>query len=149
MVSQRIELDRIIAEIEQRAYRRGWDDAIRHVVNAAKDTLLPNDEARRIVSRKRREGSGQQVLLEIIHECPGLGGVELVAASEQRGTPIKERSLRTSLMRLKRLGEIINHRGKWYIAGQEPKGETVGPTLFAPTGHHHHTSEENDDTAAP
>lgn len=149
-MNPRSELDRIIAEIEQRSYRRGWDDAIRHIVNAAKVTL-PDGEAPRAASRRRREGSGQQVLVDIIRERPGLGGVELVAASEQRGTPIKERTLRTALIRLKRGGEIINRNGKWYVPGAEPKEEAVGPTLFAPSGHHHHTttSEDNDDAATP
>lgn len=58
--------------------------------------------------------SAQDTVWQIVQQQPGLRGVEIVTATEAAGKPVKERTVRTALHRLKKDGLIVNHNERWY-----------------------------------
>jgi hypothetical protein len=123
----------VVSEIEAEAYRRGFNDGLRAAVSAVKglrpdahkadaiesisattngagavqDTPFPNKP-------NLRENSDQMRVLKAIRSNPGMRGVEILRALESAGTPVHERTLRTSLGRLKRNKFIEQREERWY-----------------------------------
>ena len=60
--------------------------------------------------------AGQDLVYQTIARHPGLTGIEIVKKLEQQQTPVHERTVRTSLFRLRRTKppkiEIVE--GRWY-----------------------------------
>jgi hypothetical protein len=84
-----------------------------------------------MVARKPRD---MDIVLGVIQRTPGLTGQQLVERCEKEGTPVRERSLRTSLYRLKKIHQIYKQRDGWHASdpalpslpfhGEAPSGET-------------------------
>jgi hypothetical protein len=60
------------------------------------------------------------VVMKIVTERPGLRGVEIVGETEARGAPLKERTVRTALWRLKSARKIKNLDERWYLFDADP-----------------------------
>lgn len=58
--------------------------------------------------------SNNDIVLQAITNAPGLRGVELVGMMDNTAFSIPERTVRTCLHRLKKLGKIISVEGRWY-----------------------------------
>lgn len=72
--------------------------------------------------REPREGSDEAKVLEVIRAEPGGRGVDVV---NKLAPAVEERTVRTSLHRLKKKGAIFQEEGKWFaksIEGQTPGG---------------------------
>jgi len=59
------------------------------------------------------------VVLEIVKSKPGLRGIEIIDAAKVAGTPLKERTVRTALHRLKENESIRNLDGRWFVAASD------------------------------
>ncbi len=66
---------------------------------------------------RMRKNSDQMRVLETIRKTPGLRGIEIVRAIEMAGHIIHERTVRTALSRLTRIGMIEQREGGWYACG--------------------------------
>ncbi len=64
--------------------------------------------------------TAKDVVFNIISATPGLRGVQIVAATEKAGTPLKERTVRTALHRLKTADKIKNVDERWYLRDEDP-----------------------------
>jgi hypothetical protein len=135
------DLANFVSGIEEAAYQRGYNDAVRDAARALKRLRQEaqanrakeranghdsdNEEAREeiVVQRYRRmrANSDQMRVLKAIRATPGMRGVEIVRALEATGSPIHERTVRTALSRLN--DRYIEQRDdKWYEieTGQSP-----------------------------
>lgn len=129
------------AELEAAGYAKGYRQAIkdaRREFNAALDHMLrsldqPEAEEEKAVRtapegaltlwqritqepipRPQEKPSGQSHVLNMIALVPGLRGTEIVAALEAANTPVEERTARTALWRLKKLGAIEMRDNRWF-----------------------------------
>ena len=146
MTDSRAEMDRLLKQIEQEAYSRGYSDAIAAVTAAATaaaprmgDSAQPrvsasngNSDAKPDVDEAPR-GRGRPAtavasVRDAIFEKPGMKGADLVRHLEQRGTPVLERTVRSCLRRLKNV-EVRQREGRWY---PKRKPETENGALFRP-----------------
>ncbi|MBR0973664.1 hypothetical protein [Bradyrhizobium japonicum] len=133
-MNDRSKLDAFISEIEAAAYQRGVDDTWAKVRERAEKLqremaqfLLQHDEdaitdepegAEESAhdpdffdgSSEPREGSDQAKVLGVIRLQPGLRGTDIVKAL---GGNVHERTVRTSLHRLKRRGAIMKAGETW------------------------------------
>jgi hypothetical protein len=124
------DIARIIAQIERAAYQKGWNDALAHVVNVARNPMPPDQQQSlplHVANGKHDDGSsnGQPTMVEtvnnIIVQQPGLRGADIVSALHKK-MPDKQRksidrTARTAIMRLKKRHKIESISGKWYPAG--------------------------------
>ncbi len=123
MSNSREQIDRLLKQIEQEAYARGWAAAIAAL--QAKAPGLPNAESPQFKSEHPSNGSepvqrgrGRPAtsigrVRTAIFEKPGMRGVEIVTYLKEKGTPVHERTLRSCLRRLK--GRDADMRRKrWY-----------------------------------
>lgn len=124
----------VVSGIEAEAYRRGFNDGLRAAVSAVKglrpdahkaeatETVSPSGNGADINQHNTpfankpnlRENSDQMRVLKAIRSNPGMRGVEILRALEGAGTPVHERTLRTSLGRLKRNKFIEQREERWY-----------------------------------
>jgi predicted transcriptional regulator len=123
--------DQLAAHLESAGETKGYKNAIRdvrreitalldrlaadHTVPTSADTAtgnldLSNPKANK-ETRRPRQGSDQQRVLELIQKSPGLRGVEIA----QRLAPIHERTVRTALSRLKKRDKIEQREGGWHM----------------------------------
>jgi hypothetical protein len=65
----------------------------------------------------------QDIVLDVIRRTSGLTGQQLVERCEQEKTPVRERSLRTSLYRLKKAGDIYKQGEGWHA--RDPRSPTL------------------------
>jgi len=143
MSDPRDEIARIIADAEAAAYQRGWNDAVVAITDAAEQRRAPNivqnampasPMAEQPPARPGRPASNTvRIVSNIISKRPGMSGVEIVKAAQAVDGSIKERTVRTSLRRL-RLAKVIWRRaGLWYSktteksAAENANGEVLGP----------------------
>jgi len=136
-MNDRTKLDAFIAEIEAAAYQRGVDDTLAKVKTqigklqgemerifrdeftklAAADAPIAQDAAHDPDffdhNSEPREGSDQAKVLGVIRLQPGLRGTDIVKAL---GGNVHERTVRTSLHRLKRRGAIVKSGDTWLPA---------------------------------
>jgi hypothetical protein len=116
----------------ERGYRQGIKDARRSMGGALDDLLktpadseleaslplLPDDPVQ-IEKRVAGEALGNKKsaearVLDAIVLVPGQRGAEVVSLLEATGEPIKERTVRTALFRLKKSGSIGQIDGRWF-----------------------------------
>jgi hypothetical protein len=123
-MDQWAQLKAIIEDIEQRAYQRGWDDAVAHILKAAKSpslrSVLPSAA---IVPPHHSNQPMIDMVREIIRSHPGARGSEIVTEVQKvrPDQPRKslDRTVRTALMRLKKRGAIESRGGVWYASEKE------------------------------
>jgi hypothetical protein len=142
MTDPRDEIARIIADAEQAAYRRGWNDAVAAMATAAEQLRDPNivpesapashDMAPMAARPGRPASNAMKIVTDVIAAQPGMAGVDVVKAAQLVDGTIKERTVRTCLRRL-RLSKVIWKRtGLWYpkakekLAAENGNGEAVG-----------------------
>lgn len=115
-------LNKIADEIALESYTRGWNDAFNAITAAARSVgkRHTHDNSRPVNSvakafRKPRQGSDAWHVLKMIENQEGLTGVQIVEALKQSGNPIKERTVRTALHRLR--GKYIEQRDgeTWHV----------------------------------
>jgi hypothetical protein len=120
----RIMADRLAQELEAKGFREGVD-AFAHgleklLATLRRDILRNQDKPGRRSNAKPtvfRSNSDQARVLQFIQKHPGQRGMDIVRAMETGGQPIKERTLRTSLRRLRQGGHIKQDRsGGWLPA---------------------------------
>jgi hypothetical protein len=127
----RSRLDAIVSELEDAAYKRGLDDALRAITEAVarlRDVNPISPQPHKTTPRLRA-GSDMDRVLEAVKRKPGLRGIELVSVLEENGTPVEERTLRTALHRLKVRGFLENRETRWFPAESAHKNE--GQSLFS------------------
>jgi hypothetical protein len=110
------QIARLLAEAEQDGYRRGWQDAIDALKAKApvpESALVPPEyiDSPPIDTGKR---SSMALVRDLIFDRPGLKGVEIVKALAHQGTPVKERTVRTCLHRLRSDHVIWQRKTLWY-----------------------------------
>lgn len=107
-------------------YDQGWNEGYQRALaimqqvtshRAAPPPQFDPDAVPGLPPKDAAEGqTANQIVLDIIEARPGLRGVELVALTEELGAPLKERTVRTALHRLKNQAKIFNHEERWYPA---------------------------------
>lgn len=109
-------------------YDQGWNDGYQRAIHALREAAFlrsapPNVGATEPTPLPREAApeadapSANEIILNLIAKFPGLRGFELVEATESAGTPVKERTVRTALYRLKNSGKIFSNDERWYPAG--------------------------------
>jgi hypothetical protein len=83
-------------------------------------------------------GSAAEIVRSAITVHPGLTGVELLAKIHESGFPLKERTFRTALFRMKarpvgqpKGGQILVYLGRWYVYPDVPRKFTYQQDLLA------------------
>lgn len=113
-------LNKIADEIASAAYSKGWNDAIVSIMasvkNVGKRNVVADENTAPTAMRRPRRNSDAHKVLTQIQATPGLTGVELVTVLADAGTPVHERTVRTSLHRLR--GKFISQtEERWYPMG--------------------------------
>jgi hypothetical protein len=110
----------ILDDAERVAYQRGWDDAVAHIVTAAKQVPSTGVQAR-LPFHEAKTPQGKpliDVVKEMIKVSPGLRGTAIVDAilkdNPSRTRKSIDRTTRTALMRLKKRDAIESREGRWY-----------------------------------
>jgi hypothetical protein len=130
MVKPIDDIARIIAQVEQAAYQRGWNAALEHVVNVARKPIPPEQQQAlplQLANGTHATGEADapltmiQMVSDTIVQHPGLRGADIVSAVHKL-MPDKEkksidRTARTAIMRLKKRRKIESVSGKWYPSG--------------------------------
>ena len=130
-----------LAAMKGSAYKNGWQDALRAVMQADSEMLqeagagAPTGQQQPHLFGLARAGQAvmpksHEIVLSTIRENPGLLGVELIQEIKRAGHTILERTARTALYRLKIAGQIVNHDSRWYPAEQKPP--TKSADFFEP-----------------
>ena len=129
----RSKLDSFITDIENAAYARGVEDTLARIkdaiaaveVSATTSILLAKETADRpslavavsTPNTEPRRGSDQLLVLGDIRLNPGSRGIDIVNRLDGQ---VHERTVRTSLHRLRKRGAIIQQDDKWFAATTEP-----------------------------
>jgi hypothetical protein len=141
------QLHEFISGIERDAYKRGLEAAFKAILEAVENAAeiygvaierksLEHIDAflEAATTRKRtpRQGSEQARVFDVIRQRNiGWRGVEIVTELAKSERPIHERTMRTSIRRLKKAG-LIEQRGdgRWYAT--DPQGATPTHPLPLP-----------------
>ncbi len=142
MSDPRDEIARIIADAEKAAYQRGWNEATIAMAVAASQlrnpNIVPDAPPASPVPEPTPTGPGRpasnvrKIVGDIIMANPGMAGVDIVKAAQAVDGSIKERTVRTSLRRLRLAKVIWKRTGLWYPRAKEKttaeygNGEAVG-----------------------
>lgn len=85
--------------------------------------------------------SAKDIVVDVIKANPGRTGVELLDILAKAGRDMKERTFRTQLFRLKapkvgkpKDGQLVNHRGRWYVYPDVPADFAYTVNLFEGAG---------------
>ena len=126
----------IIAQIERSSYQKGWDDAVTHILEAARKPgiapiqhdlgFLPQQEdapVAKVLQLNMTGGVGKStvgLVFELIKASPGLRGTAIVdaifhGAPTGRDRKSVDRTVRTALLRLKSRGDIEARKNLWYV----------------------------------
>lgn len=117
------QLNALIAEIERKAYQRGWAAAVKHILNAAQSKVTPvfamAVQKPPLANKQKDDGA---TIIELVEETikvrPGLAGHEIVArvVESMPGKDPKslDRSARTALARLKSRHKIMQRGKNWW-----------------------------------
>jgi hypothetical protein len=127
---------------EARGYVDGYADARKHIIARLKSLVVDLegetvdaivkahvDRVTEFIPSPRREprtGSDQDAVLQIIRSHPGWRGVDIAARLHES---VQERTVRTSLHRLKTRGLIETRDGTWWPVGnfqQEKEPQKIG-----------------------
>lgn len=116
-------IESAVKELEDAAYKRGFQDAMNAILSAAvsKAEIAANmlSEKAKNAPRIRIQNNGtekksvQERTIEFIRENPGRTGAEVVSGLQNDDPSVNERTVRTAFNRL-RGKEIENKNGKWY-----------------------------------
>ena len=125
-------LEPIIAEIEREAYKKGWDAALRHVVDIASNPAQPAQRSLPLVSEPLVNNALNgatiaqssatltmvDVVGQVVRHSPGLRGTDIVSAihgvNRDKDRKAMDRTVRTALLRLRKKGAIVSRDGGWY-----------------------------------
>lgn len=128
-------------EEERKSIRKTVTEARAELQDISQQLLEMQDQAKRFleqlqISAREKEAKprDKDIVLSVIKRTGGLTGQQLVERCEKEGTPVRERSLRTSLHRLKKSGDIYKNGDGWFardpaapsltLLKEEPSGET-------------------------
>lgn len=145
MTDSRAEMDRLLKQIEQEAYARGYSDAIAAVTAAATAAApkmgdsapaeaAPPKSAESDGDAPRGRGRPATAVMSVrdaIWTKPGMKGADLVRYLDQQGTPVLERTVRSCLRRLKNV-EVRQRDGRWYPKRKPEAENGSGEALVTP-----------------
>ena len=130
----------LIDEIQQESYRKGWDDATRSILAAAKElrgigapTVRPDSE---VGVPEAPTGPPYKtpiidMVYAIVQEMPGLRGSQIVDQIISRDPMISrkvaDRTGRTSLSRLLKRDKIVRREQRWYASDKAGTKEGEPP----------------------
>lgn len=112
-------------------YNQGWKDgyeaALAQMAQLRANTPPPTTTRPEPIAPSLEEDpddtpTAQEIVLMTVGTFPGLRGVDVVKHTASSGTPVKERTVRTALHRLKTAGQIVNVDERWYLPGAAPSG---------------------------
>ena len=119
---------RLIDEIKRDEYQRGWNDAIRSILAAARKEMAPPGHRPDAVPMPSTQEDGASVIdmvQSVIQDKPGLRGAQIVRSvvAKVPGADRKamDRTCRTALSRLKKRGKILQRGKRWYPPEEEKK----------------------------
>jgi hypothetical protein len=131
-MDRKAEILRLLDEMEREAYQLGKNEVIKKLedilnrTNKALDEKIANLSlglATAVVSPvakqpkpRGRPPRAKGLVLKTVTETPGIRGAEIVKRLASTGNPISERTVRTSLRRLRKAREIRQENGGWYPA---------------------------------
>jgi hypothetical protein len=105
-------------------FNAGWDACVRRFIASVKTeaeqkppeppTPPPQPKQAALSFSFDDRASNNDIVLRAIANAPGLRGVELVGMMDNTTFTIPERTVRTCLHRLKKLGKIMSVDGRWY-----------------------------------
>ena len=133
MSSDQDRLTKLLADAKRKAYERGWKDATAAITKAAATTqpnipgIVPADAP--VDLPRGRPAWAMKLVREAVQTAPGLRGVELVKAINDRGNDVAERTVRTCLRRLRKSREIWQRNGRWYPKSKEEPEKARGETV--------------------
>ena len=110
----------------QQGWREGYNYALwqieqaRAQVPTAQQPPRVEPEAAPPLIEDDDEPTAQETVLRIVKAMPGLRGVDIVQKAAEGGRPVKERTVRTALHRLKNADEIVNVNERWYTPDAAP-----------------------------
>lgn len=109
----------------QQGWREGYNYALWQIEQARAQVPVASTPPRAepepapIITEEDDTPSAQETVLKAVAAKPGMRGVEVVAAV----APIKERTVRTALHRLKKDGQIVNINERWFLPDAAPVDE--------------------------
>ncbi len=119
-------IDGAVADADREGYARGFQDALNHITSAAAAAAAitpkvedkpspPNagQHTRVELSPEPRPGTDQARVLNDIRAHPGTRGIDVV---NRLNGQVQERTIRTSLFRLKTRGAIVRNENGWSAA---------------------------------
>lgn len=129
---------RLIDEIKREEYERGWNDAVKSLVAAARKGIPAPDHRPNAVPTPPMQDDGTSVIdmvQSVIQDRPGLRGAQIVrfVVAKVPGSDRKamDRTCRTALSRLKKRGRIEQRKKRWYLK-KEAKKEAPAVGSLAP-----------------
>jgi hypothetical protein len=123
------ELRTAYVELDRAARNNAWDEGFRaafdgmaKVAQEQRNAVLhgAGEAPKEIAPPQEDSPRAADVVLEIVGEKPGMRGVDIVSEAERRGTPLKERTVRTALWRLKTAEKLRNSDERWYLVDADP-----------------------------
>jgi len=110
----------LVHEREERAYRKGWEDAVRAVANAA-SSMAPPEMVSLTQCRSRRggrRGAIPEFITGFLKDQSGADNESIIAEAKRAiEPPPHEQAVRTALRRLEGRGEIVRVGKGWTLAG--------------------------------
>lgn len=125
--SQQTDMDRRVAEAahalgKREGWMEGWNAGYNYASERFQELMRmqppppPQAAAEDESSAAPRAVAAPSIVLQIVRNSPGLRGVEIVNITDRMEQPLKERTVRTALHRLKMAREIYVEDEKWYPA---------------------------------
>lgn len=117
------EIERLMKAAEQKAYQRGWRDAVQNIVSSAQSlsgpvapvAAKPKSTKRRTGKRVRR-GLVPSTILVTLRRRDGLTYAEIIEDAKANGIKVAAPSLRSAMLRLQEDGEVRRDNNRWFLA---------------------------------
>lgn len=116
------DLLQLLERIKAEAYERGRRDALQAITTAAfgmagrapPSLISQASEALASPRKRARKGATVSAVRKVVTENPGLSGADVARSVAAIVPAASERTVRTSLRRLKQDGEIEQREGRWH-----------------------------------
>ena len=121
----RDDLDRLLKQIQDDAYQRGWHDAVANIMESAQklsasaSPVEARPSAKRRATGKRiRRGAVPRTIMKILRHHDGLTYNEITKEAQTAGKIIPAPSIRSAMRRLHQDGEVRREGRRWFLAQQ-------------------------------
>lgn len=126
------EMERLLDQMQQQAYQRGWHDAVASIVSSAQSlsgtavpVLAKEPTTTRRAGKRVRRGSVPKAILKVLRQRDRLTYAEIETEAKVEGRAIPAGSIRSAMRRLQQNGEVRRENNQWFLA-QGSMPEIVG-----------------------